>query len=196
MLSCFSVTAEIVPGTRPTTPPASQSHSEAVGFLLSQLGFAVSRRFGELLETLDLEPRHFSLMRAIGANEGQAQHVLAATLHIPASSLVSLVDDLEARGLVERRSHPTDRRARTLHLTAAGTERLEAALAVAAGLEAHLCAGIGPDERLVGVGVLKRVGQNLGLVDGVHPNVGRGPDGLPCTDERGLAPPLGDTPDD
>jgi len=179
MLSCFSVTTDTAPGPDALPPPGRPPVGEAVGFLLSQLGFTVSRRFGELLASLGLEPRHFALMRAIGASEGQAQHVLAGALHIPASSLVSLVDDLEARGLVERRAHPTDRRARTLHLTVSGTTQLEAALTVAMDLEDRLCTGIEPDDRLAAVAVLKQVAQNLGLVDGVHPNVGRGPLGEP-----------------
>jgi len=46
--------------------------------------------------------------------------MLAEALAIEGASLVRQLDQLEAAGLVERRDHPTDRRAKTLRLTPAG----------------------------------------------------------------------------
>jgi len=57
---------------------------------------------------------------------------LADALGLEPSSLVRVIDQLIASGLVERRDDASDRRARTLHLTAEGEARagqLEAALA-------------------------------------------------------------------
>jgi DNA-binding MarR family transcriptional regulator len=48
---------------------------------------------------------------------------VADRMHCDASNLTGIVDRLEARGLVVRRSHPTDRRVKELVLTGAG-ERL------------------------------------------------------------------------
>ena len=45
---------------------------------------------------------------------------------MPPSRMVALVDELEQRGLVERRPHPSDRRVRALYLTAEGREMLAA----------------------------------------------------------------------
>ena len=47
---------------------------------------------------------------------------LAATMHCEASNLTGLVDKLERRGLVERRTDPADRRVRVLALTEEGEE--------------------------------------------------------------------------
>jgi DNA-binding MarR family transcriptional regulator len=49
--------------------------------------------------------------------------VAADRMHCDASNLTGIVDRLESRGLVARRSHPTDRRVKELVLTGAG-ERL------------------------------------------------------------------------
>ena len=57
--------------------------------------------------------------------------VLADVLAIEGASLVRQLDQLVEGGLVERREHPVDRRAKTLHLTPAGTRaraKIEAAL--------------------------------------------------------------------
>ena len=97
----------------------------AVGFVLSSTGYAVARRFRETLAPLELEPREFALLRAVGAAEGQTQQAIGERLGIPASRMVAFVDALEARALLERRANPIDRRARALHLTSAGSELLE-----------------------------------------------------------------------
>jgi DNA-binding MarR family transcriptional regulator len=149
--------------------PLPDRRPEAVGFLLSQLGFEVSARFGKLMAEVDLEPRQFALMRAIEASEGHSQNAVAEWLRIPASSMVALIDQLEERGLIERRLHPTDRRSRTLHTTRAGRELLESATELAMGLELTICAGIEEAERSRMLDLLARVADNLGLVQGLHP---------------------------
>jgi DNA-binding MarR family transcriptional regulator len=145
-----------------------------VGFLLSQLGYVVARTFRSVMAGVELEPRHFALLRAIEANEGQAQNTLVEQLRIPPSSMVSLVDHLEERGLVERRVHPSDRRSRTLHLTADGHALVTEATSRAMALESRLCAGLTAEERLDLIERLQHVGANLDVVEGVHPDVALG----------------------
>src|ERR1700722_10116450 len=100
------------------------SPSRSVGFTLSSLGLAVSRRFHATLEPLGLEPREFVLLRAVAPAEGASQQAIGERLHIPASRMVAFVDALEARGLLERRPNPDDRRARALYLTDDARERV------------------------------------------------------------------------
>jgi DNA-binding MarR family transcriptional regulator len=151
-----------------TPPPTAQS----VGFTISSLGFAVSRRFADTLAPLGLEPREFALMRAVSAAEGHTQQAVASAMHIPASRMVAFVDGLEARGLIERRHNPRDRRARELHLTAAGAELLESAFARASALERELCSGLSGAERELLLGLLQRIGASLGVPAGVHAAAG------------------------
>ena len=99
----------------------------SAAFLLSSLGFAVSRRFHEVLGPLGLEPGELALMRAVSASDGEPQNALAERLHISPSWMVAIVDQLERRGLLERRPHAHDRRVRNLHLTAAGKKLLKQA---------------------------------------------------------------------
>jgi DNA-binding MarR family transcriptional regulator len=99
----------------------------SAAFLLSSLGFAVSRRFHEALGPLELEPGEFALLRAVAASNGEPQNALAERLHISPSWMVAIVDELERRGLLERRPHARDRRVRNLHLTVAGKKLLKQA---------------------------------------------------------------------
>ena len=54
------------------------------------------------------------------AGNGMRQGVLAEELGVEGPSLVRILDQLCLGGLVERRDDPTDKRAKTLHLTAEG----------------------------------------------------------------------------
>jgi DNA-binding MarR family transcriptional regulator len=152
-----------------TGSPLPDRRPQAVGFFLSQLGFEVSSRFAKLMAEVNLEPRHFALMRAIEASEGHSQNAVGEWLRIPPSSMVALIDHLEERGLVERRRHPTDRRSRTLHITALGREVLGTATELAIELEMTICAGFEEADRARMLDMLAQVADNLELVQGIHP---------------------------
>jgi DNA-binding MarR family transcriptional regulator len=137
--------------------------------MCSSIGYAVSRRFKEILVPLELEPREFALLRAVAAAEGLSQQAMGERLQIPASRMVAFVDALEARGLLERRHNPDDRRTRSLHLTDAGRELLGRAFAVASSYERDLCADLDEGERERLLDLLQRVAPRLGLPPGVHP---------------------------
>jgi DNA-binding MarR family transcriptional regulator len=141
---------------------------QSVGFTVSSIGYAVARRFKEILAPFDLEPREFALLRAVAAAEGQSQQALSARLQIPPSRMVAFVDALEERGLLERRLNPNDRRTRALHLTEAGHDLLAQAFALAMGHERDLCAGLAPGERAQLLELLQRVASALGLPAGAH----------------------------
>lgn len=158
------------PADSSTQPlPLPDRRPQAVGFLLSQLGFEVSSRFGKLMAEVDLDPRQFALLRAIQASEGQSQIAVGEWLRIPASSMVALVDQLEERALVERRLHATDRRSRTLHMTPEGTELLAGASELTMGFEQTICRGFDATDRTRLLELLTAVADNLGLVQGLHP---------------------------
>jgi len=55
---------------------------------------------------------------------GCSQKQLAETMGIEGPSLVRLLDNLEARDLIERRQSDTDRRAKSVHLTRASKKLL------------------------------------------------------------------------
>jgi MarR family transcriptional regulator for hemolysin len=60
------------------------------------------------------------LMAITKLGDGARQTVIADAIGVDSAALVRSLDALEAAGLVERRSDPSDRRARMLHLTPSG----------------------------------------------------------------------------
>jgi DNA-binding MarR family transcriptional regulator len=145
--------------------------SRRAGFLLVQLGTHAHRRFAERLAEVDLHPRHFGMLSHLAASEGQSQQALSIALGIHRSAVVALVDDLERRGLAERRRHPEDRRAHTLYLTPSGRAVLADLERIAEEHEAELLGAVDESERSQLISLLQRVARSQGLAAGVHPNL-------------------------
>jgi DNA-binding MarR family transcriptional regulator len=152
----------------PAKTPLLGPPFQAVGFAVSSIGYATSRRFRETLAPLDLEPREFAILRGVGASEGISQQAAAERLQIPPSRMVAFVDMLESRGLMARKRRPEDRRAWALHLTPAGRRLLSRALELAGALEAELCADLSAQERRRLLDMLWRIGGRLGIAPGTH----------------------------
>ena len=75
-----------------------------------------------VLRELGLTPGHLKALAIVQPDEPRPMGVIAEIMRCDASQVTWLVDRLEERGLVERRSMPTDRRVRTIALTPRGVE--------------------------------------------------------------------------
>jgi DNA-binding MarR family transcriptional regulator len=76
------------------------------------------------------------------------------------STVTPLIKDLQRRGLVERRPSETDRRSRTLRLTAAGEEALDQLLVHALEHDRRLDEIVG-DRKAEFLDLLKRVAREI-----------------------------------
>jgi DNA-binding MarR family transcriptional regulator len=94
------------------------------GFLLGYLGEKSRRSFIALLEPHGFHPREFGLMTVMAKRPGITQQELASLARVDPSSMVALLDDLERRGIAERRVDPEDRRRRSVYLTKKGEDAM------------------------------------------------------------------------
>ncbi len=117
------------------------------GFLLSRIGAIGQKRFAERIESLGLNVRMWGALNVLDAEGAVSQHALGKSVGIDPSSMVATIDELEAQGLVERRRHPSDRRAHALHVTPAGRRTLAAGRKLARNEQAKLLAALDDDER-------------------------------------------------
>ena len=144
---------------------------QTLAFLLSQVGIHASRRFAERIAAVDLNPPLFRVLNLVAAAEGRSQQAIAAAIEIPPSRMVALVDELEQRGLVERRPEPDDRRVRALFLTAKGKRCLQRGRKIATQHEKELTEGMSETDRKRLVALLQKIVDEQALGKGVHPGL-------------------------
>jgi DNA-binding MarR family transcriptional regulator len=142
-------------------------------FLLTQLGAHAASQFAERLGVLELTPPDAGILRLLRVAAGLSQQELAAKLQIHPSRLVAILDNLEKRGVVERRANPDDRRLYSLHLTKEGGELLERIGKVAREHQDALLTALTREERSELTTLLLRIADQQGLVRGVHPGYQR-----------------------
>jgi DNA-binding MarR family transcriptional regulator len=140
-------------------------------FLLSQVGAHVAQRFARRIGELGLHPPQFRVMNAVDAAEGKSQQAIAEAIGAPPSRMVAIVDELEQRGLIERRPHPSDRRVRALHLTGDGHELLGRGRKIALECETEIAGGMSRAERDRLVALLQKLVEAQGIGVGVHPGL-------------------------
>jgi DNA-binding MarR family transcriptional regulator len=84
----------------------------------------------EALAPWDITPSQLRALRVLARHGGMRLSALSDHLRIAARSATEVADALEARGLVERRPDPGDRRATLVELTGPGRSVLDAIRAV------------------------------------------------------------------
>jgi DNA-binding MarR family transcriptional regulator len=99
------------------------AHATDVSTELAELVFglmhAIKDHLLKKLAEFDLTPSQADALRNL--DQPFSQRELAQCLHFDASNVTDIADRLEARGLIERRVDPNDRRVRRLMLTPQGT---------------------------------------------------------------------------
>jgi DNA-binding MarR family transcriptional regulator len=143
---------------------ARRNGAVAEGRLAGLLGYAVRRAqvrvfqdFAAAMAALDLTPGQLGALLLIEANQGLSQTQLGTRLGIDRSSVVPLLDRLEALDLIRRTPHASDRRTHALALTANGGALIRRLLPVLEAHERRIAAGLSPSERRLLMQLLDRV---------------------------------------
>jgi DNA-binding MarR family transcriptional regulator len=128
-----------------------------VGFHLRQAQIAVFRDFTATTGSLDVSPGIFAVLVLIEGNAGLKQSELAKGVHLDRSTVVSVIDKLERRGLVDRHAVANDRRSNALRLTAQGAALLKQLKRRVASHEKRLARDLTAAEKATLVVLLQRV---------------------------------------
>src|SRR4051794_41512864 len=106
--------------TRRRPSPASEAWA-----LMHELFHASRRRFLAVASEFDLSPPQVRALGVLDPERPVPMSELAEALHCDNSNVTGIVDRLEDRGLVERRSAAQDRRVKMLAVTGRGAELRE-----------------------------------------------------------------------
>jgi DNA-binding MarR family transcriptional regulator len=116
-------------------------------WLLSQTSIHSHRLLSDGLATVGSIGYHYRLLAALEEFGPASQATLGRRTGIDRSDVVAALNDLVARGLVERSPDPADRRRNIITITPAGTERLQLLDGVLAGVQDKLLAPLSLAER-------------------------------------------------
>ena len=140
------------PPTDPAGPPADRATPPAdpagppdlaglppeladrLAYLLKHAQLGLAGLTAEALAPFGVSGRELAVLTVLAGQEPGSQQQAAQRLGVDRTTMVGLVDALEAKGLVRRHAHAADRRRNVVELTEAGREILLAPLSYAFAL--------------------------------------------------------------
>lgn len=132
-----------------------------------QFIFASTIRSLHKLSSIELEkngmavtPEQFHLLKIIASKEDSIQSELAEILQLDKSGIMRHVDQMEAKGLVQRINDANDRRKKYIVLTNAGELELEKCKAIIMGLGDIILKGVSDAELMIFKQVLSKLKEN------------------------------------
>src|SRR3954468_5119247 len=140
------MTAPIDPATTKTASILAE-HRASPGLLLALIGHEAMRRLRAAHTAHNLKPRQFQILGLLHDHDGLAQRELQQTTGIDPSILVTLLNPLEADGLVTRERDPDDRRRHLVTLTRAGEKLLVSAARAQKETDDALFASLDDEQR-------------------------------------------------
>jgi DNA-binding MarR family transcriptional regulator len=126
-----------------------------IGYQLRLAQRAIFADFADTVGESGISPGLFGILVVIGENPGLTQQALANAAHLDRSSVVTVLDKLEDRGLVERRA--ADRRSNGLFLAAQGAALLRKLKRKVASHERRVVQNLSAIEREQLVTLLQRI---------------------------------------
>jgi DNA-binding MarR family transcriptional regulator len=120
---------------------------ESTSHLLKRLAWVTKECAGGAFESTGFSPYHYAVLAVLGEKPPETQAMIADALGYDRSHLVGLLDELEERGLVERKRDPSDRRRHLVSLTPEGKRALGALRAAVKRVDDKLLAPLDDEQR-------------------------------------------------
>jgi DNA-binding MarR family transcriptional regulator len=139
------------------TSPFTESMASSTGYLLYLAGAEARRRWAQMLAELALTPHQFGVLMVLDQHGAMSQREVSRLLGIDPRNAVPVIDALQRRELVERRTDPLDRRRHAITVTAAGSAVVEELKHGGTAMEEALLEALLPAERATLHGLLHKL---------------------------------------
>jgi DNA-binding MarR family transcriptional regulator len=120
--------------------------SRRLGYLFKHAERLMSALNLEALAPFGIHPRDLGVLLVIDSFEPASQQQVALRMGVDRTTMVAIIDALEAKGIIARRPDAQDRRRNVIELTPAGHDILDQATAASDAAEANLLAPLNPEE--------------------------------------------------
>ena len=120
--------------------------SRRLGYLFKHAERLMSELQVEALAPFDIHARDLGVLLVIDRFEPTSQQQVAERMGVDRTTMVAIIDALEAKGIIARHPDAEDRRRNVIELTPAGHDVLDQATAASDAAEAELLAPLSPEE--------------------------------------------------
>jgi MarR family transcriptional regulator, 2-MHQ and catechol-resistance regulon repressor len=137
-------------------PPTSGVH---LWLILMKAHEAMRRHAERHIHSLGIGFSDFAALEVLLHKGPLPVNEIGRLVRLTSGSMTTAVDRLEKKGMVERQNDPADRRARVVHLTAAGKKLIECAFADHEKAMEEAASGLSAEERTRLGSLLKKLGR-------------------------------------
>ena len=139
---------------------ATTSELDRFALVLAETARTWRNKLDQRLKPLGLSQAKWRVLLYLAKDgDGLMQRELAERLSVEGPTVVRLLDRMTTDGWIQRRESPSDRRVKTVHMTAKARRTVERIETIAGQLRAELFADIPRTELLACLDVLKRLKQ-------------------------------------
>lgn len=131
--------------------------TRSAGYLANHLARLFAQHLAAGIAPLGLAPAQFMALLELWREDGLTQAELCARLDVEQATMAGTLGRMARDGLIERRAHPVDRRAQTVHLTDRARALEAPATEAAQAVNAQALAALPEAERVPFVASLSRI---------------------------------------
>jgi DNA-binding MarR family transcriptional regulator len=164
-------TAKAAKPAKPAAAPAAapiaaarvgeENWDQRLGFLMHDVSRLRRTVFDDFMKPLNITRSQWWVLAYLSRHDGMIQSDLANVLELGKAALGSLIDRLEASGLVRRGADDADRRAKRVYLSPAGTQLIKEMRIRSHEMSERILEGLDDSARHTLAEMLGRVKQNL-----------------------------------
>ena len=154
-----------------TLPQNRQSQIDPVGYLIGDVSRMIRTVYDRRVEPMGLTRAQWRVITRLNRLENCTQTELATELEIEKPTLGKLIERLEAKGWVGRRSDPCDARSKIVYLTSAALPLLQAMHNEAEEVVTGIFAGVSAEEVKRLYAILDHIKSNLSIMLDEHHKV-------------------------
>lgn len=119
---------------------------ESLGFILNKTNTKLKNQLFQRFKEDDITPEQWSILTCLWRQEGVSPKELADLIYKDKPNTNRILEKLQAKGLILRKAHPTDRRAYQIYLTERGWAIKDKLIAKVTQLQDEVTAGLGKEQ--------------------------------------------------